>query len=155
MFSFFAKRKAKRLHAQYRDFIKRASQVATILLNMSIRCDPDFDDAVRYIWDEHHDVIPTTFMIWYKAAVRTSGEPTVTDALRRITEDIADAPMRQPSSRIVFCEMLYGMQDNDPDRSTRAWASVVNQSDGWPTAQEVVTLMSSVFGNIFAGTGDL
>jgi len=134
---------------QYQEFMVRATQVANTLLNMSIQDDPDFDNVARFIWDTHKDVVRTAFAIWYDVAVRMCGQAAAEAAVLQVTSNIASAPLRESSSRAVICDMLYGMQDRSPSKATKAWARVVNQQDGWPVAWEVMTLMSSMFSNIF------
>lgn len=146
----FEKRKQKRLVRQYQEFMVRATSVANTLLNMSMQNSPDFDSAARYIWDNHKDVVPTAFAIWYDIAVNLCGKTSAEAAVSHVTSNIAGAPLREPSSRAVICDMLYGMQDRSPNKSTTAWATVAAQQDGWPVAWEVMTLMSSMFGNMFA-----
>ncbi len=141
--------KHKRMMRQYQEFMVRATQVANALLNMQMQDDPDFDAVARFIWDAHKDVVPTAFAIWYDIAVKLCGQAAAEAAVRQVTSNIAGAPLRESSSRAVICDMLYGMQDRSPGKSTKAWARVVDQQDGWPVAWEVMTLMSSVFSNIF------
>lgn len=147
----FEKRKKRKAMEKFHDFMHRATSTATILLNMSISNSPECDMFMRYVWEEHHDVVPTVFMIWYRIANQMHGDKALAYAVRQVTSNIADAPLKEASSRTVICDMLFGMQDNNADKATKAWASVVNQQDGWPVAWEVMTVVSSVFGRIFSG----
>lgn len=134
---------------EYQKFMVRATSVANTLLNMSMQNDPDFDAVARVIWNDYKDVVPTAFAIWYDIAVELCGKTAAEAAVARVTSNIAGAPLRESSSRAVICDMLYGMQDRSPQKSTRAWARVVDQQDGWPVAWEVMTLMSSMFSSLF------
>src|SRR3954467_3549082 len=132
---------------EYQDFMVRAASVANTLLDMSMQNHPDFDKAARYVWEEHKDVVPTAFAIWYDIAANLCGKTSAEAAVLQVTSNIAGAPLQESSSRAVICDMLYGMQDRSPVKSTKAWARVVDQQDGWPVAWEVMTLMSSMFGS--------
>lgn len=105
----------------------------------------------RY-WVRRPDVISGAMAVWFAASSQIYGEEMVSGLVRAATENLGNAPVRHASSRAVFCDMLYAMQDRDISRVHLTWAAV-RESEDWLVAVEVTGMMLGLFGPMFRELG--
>jgi hypothetical protein len=123
----------------------RAETIAEIILELSAReADDALDAFCREVWERYPKLVPTVFYLWWLVGLDKVGTGGLEKLVSLVSSNIASAPFEQASSRSIVCDMLYGMQDDNAARAIAAWDRVV-VPDGWPVAQEVMSMMTAIF----------
>lgn len=102
-------------------------------------------DLVWETWKTNPPLLAMAMSIWFFIIQDHHGTAAVAKGVETITEQMHNAPVESPTSRMAFCEVLYALQDENPARMNAAWSRLLEAGD-WQTANEVVGLMLSFVG---------
>lgn len=134
--------------------IKEAQDLASNLLRLAEA--GDFEkatDLAWMAWNVNPPLLPMAMGLWFFQIHDQHGTAMVNKGVHAITEAMHRAPVDSPLSRMVFCEVLYALQDNNPIRVHKAWAKVLD-ADDWQAANEVISLMLSFIGYYLGWFGE-
>lgn len=110
-------------------------------------------DLVWQVWATNPPLLAMAMSIWYFVIQDRHGVAAVDKGVETITDQMHNAPVESPVSRLTFCEMLYALQDENPIRMHTAWAKLLEAED-WLAANEVVGLMLSFVGYYLGWFGE-
>lgn len=105
-----------------------------------------FSDVAYGAWLEHADVLLDAMYLWFQYTVQQRGEDYVRWAVNQITSDVSTLDVDEPGSRVVFCDVMYGMIDGSFTRAVGAWQPVRDRED-WPVASEVLSMVLAYMGH--------
>lgn len=123
-----------------------AQQLARDLLELAAAGRWDETSELAYqVWESNPPLLSSAMFIWFFMVQESHGKEAVTKGVEIITEQMYRAPVDSPLSRGTFCNIVYALEDNAPDRAHRAWTRLLD-ADDWLAANEVVGLMLSFVG---------
>lgn len=134
----------------FEEFMVMATDLANRLLQAHVSRHPASYTLMQQTWEKYFPIVPTSFKVMHDVSEQLHGALAVKRTIMDLTENISDAPIAQPSSRSIICEMLYAMEDNDARRCSAAWAKCSAAENGWPVAEEVMMFMMSTFSRMLS-----
>lgn len=134
--------------------IADAERLASRMIELASAARTESLTAVAYsAWVHNPALMPMAMVMWFSWAQDAHGKPEVDQVIAAMTEQVSQAPVQQAATRLVFCEVMFAMQDQDAPRMNEAWGRLVDAGD-WAAAVEVIGLVLSFVGYFMGWPGD-
>lgn len=125
---------------QLAEALAESSQLGMKLLQLAAEDNATEATSVAYdAYQETPEQLILAMTLWHRWARESKGTSSVRQVVENLTLNIHNAPVEEPMTRMIICDILYGLEDGNDEKVAKAWDRALVA--GWDTVVEVVSLM--------------